>query len=124
MENEDLFKLLKKYPVFQLKRILKEIKSKEKLNIKLSKLIKKDVIYYLIKNQQYITNLPDIEKLPKRLANVLKRFNTQPYNAQQQEEFLSKGYQVKAPLKAKSEYLNQKTNKQEKITLLDHQSKF
>ena len=124
MENEDLFKLLKKYPVFQLKRILKEIKSKEKLNIKLSKLIKKDVIYYLIKNQQYITNLPDIEKLPKRLANILKRFNTQPYNAQQQEEFLSKGYQVKAPLKAKSEYLNQKTNKQEKITLLDHQSKF
>ena len=122
--DQDLEKLLKKYPVYQLKQILKTINTKEKLKIKLSKLTKKDIIYYLIKYQNNITSLPDIQKLPKRLKNVLQRFNTQPYNEQQQQEFIKTGYKVKAPLKSKGEYLNVKTNKKEQITLLEHQTKF
>jgi len=117
--------LLKKYPVFQLKSILSKHNREKKLGIKLiSKRRKGDVINYLLYHKYNLNDLPNIKKPPTPTRNILKRFGTKKYNDDEQQEFLKKGYDIKNPLKSKSDYFNKKTNKYEKLELLEHQQKF
>jgi hypothetical protein len=121
----DSTKLLKKYPVMQLKKMLSTFNRNKKLGIKtISKIRKDDVVKYLLYHKYDISNLPEIEKQPTRTTNILKRFNTKVYNDEEQEQFLNKGYEVKDPLKSKKDYYNTKTSKEERLTLLEHQKKF
>ena len=117
--------LLKKYPVYQLKSILSQHNRNNKLGIKfISKRRKGDVINYLLHHKYNLSDLPNIKKLPAPTRNILKRFGTKTYNDDEQQEFLKKGYDIKNPLISKKEYLNKKSNRHEKIELLEHQKKF
>jgi len=121
----DSNKFLKKYPVMQLKKILSKFNREKKLGIKvISKKRKDEVVNYLLYYKYNLSNLPEIEKQQTRTSNILKRFNTKAYNDEEQEQFLNKGYEVKNPLESKKEYYNTKTNKEERLTLLEHQKKF
>jgi hypothetical protein len=121
----DSQQLLKKYPVYQLKSILSQHNRNKKLGIKfISKRRKGDVINYLLHHKYNLSDLPNIKKLPAPTRNILKRFGTKTYNDDEQQEFLKKGYDIKNPLISKKEYLNKKSNRHEKIELLDHQKKF
>ena len=121
----DSIQLLKKYPVYQLKSILSQHNRNKKLGIKLiSKQRKQDVINYLLHHKYNLNDLPNIKKLQAPTRNILKRFNTKVYTEDEQKEFLKKGYDIKNPLISKKEYFNKKSNKSEKIELLDHQKKF
>lgn len=109
----------------QLKKILSKFNREKKLGIKvISKKRKDEVVNYLLYYKYNLSNLPEIEKQPTRTSNILKRFNTKAYNDEEQEQFLNKGYEVKNPLESKKEYYNTKTNKEERLTLLEHQKKF
>ncbi len=46
------------------------------------------------------------------------------YNDDEQQEFLKKSYDIKNPLNSKKEYFNKKSQKHEKLELLEHQKKF
>ena len=83
-------------------------------------------------------NIPDVitpkvknkklkEKVNKVAKNVLSKYNKQPYNKIQQEEFITtlnadKNYIN--PLLPMGDYFNKKTNTREKVSLVEHQTKF
>ena len=70
-------------------------------------------------------HLPEIEKQQTSGANyVLKKSGVKTYNDEEQEQFLNNGYEVVNPLKSKGEYFNYKTKQKEKLSLLEHQTKF
>lgn len=109
-----------KYPVKQLKTILRKQLSELKQNPKIgaiSKLKKKEVLLLLSKYN--ITYFPPIEKNAVVKKNIIKS-----YNEDEQEQFLNKGYNVINPLKSKGEYFNLKSGKNEIVELLEHQEKF
>ena len=109
-----------KYPVQQLKTILRkklnELKPRPKTN-PISKLKKKEVL--LLLKQYKINYSAPIEK-----NNVIKRNVIKSYNDDEQEQFLNKGYDVVNPLKSKGEYFNIKSGKNEVVELFEHQENF
>jgi len=110
-----------KYPIYQLKDILKEHVKGIKGIYKMRKL---DVINTLIKNKYRASALPPIQKRPPIETNLLKRYGTKTFSEQEQLDFLNETYQVIDPLKAKKEYLNPKTGNLELIELQKHQREF
>ena len=106
----------------QLNKILSKFNRNKKLGIKVIPIKRKDeVVNYLLHYKHNLSNPPEIEKQPTRTTNVLKRFNTRTYNDEEQEQFMNKGYEVKNPLQSKKEFYNTKPNKQDRLTLLEHQ---
>ena len=106
----------------QLKKILSKFNRNQKLGIKVIPIKRKDeVVNYLLHYKHNLSNPPEIEKQPTRTTNVLKRFNTRTYNDEEQEQFMNKGYEVKNPLQSTKEFYNTKPNKQDRLTLLEHQ---
>ena len=64
----DSTKLLKRYPVMQLKKMLRTFNQKKKLGIKtISKIKKPDVINYLLHYKYNLNDLPEIEKQSIRI---------------------------------------------------------
>ena len=116
-------KIYKSYIVKQLKQILKDflIEKNIKPDFRISKLKKGQVILKLIENNYNINDLPEpIKSLrSKTVKTIVKQ-----YTDEEQEQFLNKGYEVINPLKAKAEYYNPKTGKNELVKLLTHQEKF
>jgi hypothetical protein len=90
----DSTKLLKRYPVMQLKKMLRTFNQKKKLGIKaISKVRKPDVINYLLYHKYNLNDLPEIEKQQTSGANyVLKKSGVKTYNDEEQEQFLNNGY--------------------------------
>ena len=109
-----------KYPVKQLKTILRmklnELKPRPKTSA-ISKLKKKEVL--LLLKQYKINYSAPIEK-----NNVIKRNVIKSYNDEEQADFLNKGYDVVDPLKPKGEYFNIKSGQNEIVELLEHQERF
>ncbi len=75
--------------------------------------------------QILLRNLPP-KSIPKEYTTkkYIEKINTKVFTDDEQKEFLKTGYENQNPLKTKAEYKNKKSNKNEKIGLLDHQKKF
>jgi hypothetical protein len=84
---------------------------------------KGDVINYLLHHRYKLNDLPNIKELPAPTRNILKRFGTK-HRMMMNNKNLKKKYDIKNSLKIKKEYLNKKTNKYEKLELLEHQQRF
>lgn len=117
----------KKYTVYQLKEVLKDYK-RNNPTLKtpaISKMKKFETIKFFIDNK---IPIPPLDELPPKKTNVynpLKKYNTKPYNQQEQEKFVEEEMKEDLdPLNAKKAYFNVKMNKYETIKVQPHQEKF
>jgi len=112
-----------RYPVEQLKRILRTELDENNVKHAISKLKKKEVIIALRGLKYDLTE--EIQKT-ERKQEILKKYSTVKFSPDEQKEFIEHEYHDDNfdPLLARKEYFNKRTNNFETTVLQKHQNKF
>jgi tRNA1(Val) A37 N6-methylase TrmN6 len=116
--------VLGKYSTKQLKDILKDFIKENNIPLKLTGLNKIQIIKNLLDNKYDIDKLPEKVKNVSKPKNILKKYNLKAYTDEEQDKFMNESYKEANPLKAKKEYYNVKTKKNEFLELQEHQKSF
>ena len=116
---------MNRYTSNQLKQIIKDYKASNPSESipPLSKLKKYQAYSFILDNE---IPLPEPETIPRRVVeyNPLKKYNTKPYNDQEQNQYIDDDEIHYDPLTAKKAYWNTKEKKYDTISLQEHQVKF
>jgi hypothetical protein len=121
---------LKAFSKAQLQAILKHNKTNNNFYIKSVISYKKNELIKLITKNNLIIpeHIKPKEKKPRFNSNIpISKYGYKPYTEPEQEEFiteLNNDENYKNPLQPLKEYYNKKTEKLEKVSLVEHQERF